>query len=53
MDQEIEKKNFVLNSVHTRPEQQNSEKNSKKIQKIKKSLSDIILSKDGMRWTEK
>ena len=38
------KKNLVSNSVHTRPEQENSQKNSKKIQKIKKPLSHSIFS---------
>ena len=42
------KKKLVPNFVHSRPVQENSEKNSKKIQKIKKSLSDIILSQNGM-----
>ena len=41
------KKNFVPNSVHTRPGQENSEINSKKIQKIKKPLSGIIFSETG------
>ena len=31
---EREKKNLLPNSVHTRPRQENSEKNSKKIEKI-------------------
>ena len=44
-----EKKNFVPISVHTRPGEENSEKNSKKIQKIKKPLSGIIFSQNGMR----
>ena len=43
------KKNLVPNSVHTRPGQENSEKNSKKIQKIEKSLPGIIFSQNGMR----
>ena len=43
---EREEKILVPNSVHTRPGQENSEKNSKK---IKKSLSDIILIQNGMR----
>ena len=47
MDQEIEKKNFVLNSVHTQPEQQNSEKIAKNLKKIKKPLSHIIFSRNG------
>ena len=43
------KKNLDLNSVHTRPGQENSEKNKKKIKKIEKPLSGIIFSKNGMR----
>ena len=43
-----EKKNLVPNSVYTQPRQENSEKNSKKIQKIKKILSGIIFSQNGM-----
>ena len=35
----MEKKNLVPNSVHTRPAQENSEKNCKKIQKLKKKKS--------------
>ena len=53
MGQEREKKILVPNSVHTRPVQENSEKNSKKIQKIKKPLSGIIFSQSGMRLSEK
>ena len=34
---EREKKILLPNSVHTRPRQENSEKNSKKIEKIKKT----------------
>ena len=47
--QESEKKNFLPNSVHTRPRQQNSEKNSKKIEKIQKPLSNINFSQNGIR----
>ena len=51
------KKLLVSNSVHTRPWEENfeekSEKNSKKIEKIKKSLSGIIFSQNGMRQAEK
>ena len=43
------KKNFVPNSIHTWPGEENSEKNSKKIQKIEKPLSGIIFSQNGMR----
>ena len=38
------KKKWVPNSIHTRPRQENSEKNWKKIQKIKKPHSSIIFS---------
>ena len=37
-----EKKILLQNSVHTRPEQENSEKNSKKIEKIIKLLPGIF-----------
>ena len=47
------KKILFSNSIHTQPEQENSEKNSKKIHKIKKPISDIILSQNGLRWAEK
>ena len=50
---EKEKKNLVPNSIHTRPGQENYEKNSKKIQKIVKPLSRVIFSQNGMRQTEK
>ena len=50
---EREKRNLVPNFVETRPGQENSEKYSKKIQKIKKSLSGIIFSQNGMRYAEK
>ena len=51
---EKEKKKILLpNSVHTRLGQENSEKNSKKIEKIKKPLSDIIFSQNGTRLAEK
>ena len=45
---ERRKKILAPNSVHTRPRQENSEKNSKKIQKIKEPLSDIIYSQHRM-----
>ena len=35
------------NSVHARPEQENSEKNSNKIQKTIKPIPDIIFSEHG------
>ena len=42
------KKILVPNSVHTRPRQENSKKNSKKIKKTKKNLfPTIFLSKTG------
>ena len=47
--QESEKKILLPNSVHTRPRQQNSEKNSKKIEKIQKPLSNIYFSRNGIR----
>ena len=40
---------LVPNSVHSWPGQENSEKNSKKIQKIKKPLSGITFSQNEMR----
>ena len=43
---EREKKNLDPNSVHTRLGQENSEK---KYQKIKKPISGIIFSQNGMR----
>ena len=50
---EKEKKILVPNSVHIRPGQENSEKNSKKIQKIKKLNSGIISMQKGLREAEK
>ena len=47
------KKILVPNSVHTRPGQENCEKNSKKFQKIKKPISGNISSQNGMRQAEK
>ena len=47
------KKILPPNSVQTRHGQENSEKNSKKIEKIKKPLSDIIFCQNGMRQAEK
>jgi len=44
-----ENKILVPNSVHTRLGQENSEKNSKKIQKIIKPIPGIIFSQNGMR----
>ena len=41
------KKNFVLNSVPIRPGQENSKKNSKKIQCIKRIILAIFLLKTG------
>ena len=50
--QKIENKILVSNSVHTRPGQENSEKSSKKIQKIIKPLPSNIYSQNGMRSVE-
>ena len=44
--EKAKKKNLVLNSVHTQPGEENSEKNSKKIQK---PLSGVIFRQNGMR----
>ena len=49
----MEKKILGPNSVDTGPRQKNSEKNSKKIQKIKKPPSGNISSQNGMRLVEK
>jgi len=50
---EREKKNLVPNSVRTRPGQENSEKNSKKILKTKNVNSRIISIRKGLREVEK
>ena len=50
---EREKKILVPNSVHTRPGQENSQRNSKKIQKIKKLNSSFISIQKGLREAEK
>jgi len=42
------KKLLVPNSVHTRPGEENSKNNSKKIQRIEKPLSGIISSRIRM-----
>ena len=47
-----EKKILVPNFVHTWPGQENSEKNSKEIQKIIKSHPGIIFSQNGTRKAE-
>ena len=47
------KKILVPNSVHTRPKLENSKKNSKKIQKMKKVYSGIIFSQNAKRLAEK
>ena len=49
----MKEKFLVQNSVQTRPEQENCEKNSKKIQKIIKPLLGISSIQNGMRKTEK
>ena len=43
------KKILVPNSIHTRPGEENSEKNSRQIQNIKKRFSSIIFSQNGTR----
>ena len=53
MGQERGKKILVPNSVPTQPELENSKKESKKIQKIKKVNSDIISIQNGLREAEK
>ena len=49
-----EREKIILepNSAHTRPGGENSEKNSKKIHKIKKQLSSVIFSQNEMRQAE-
>ena len=49
MRREREKTILVPNAVHTRPGQENSEKNSKTIQKFIKPLPGIIFRQNGMR----
>jgi len=46
-----EREKIILhpNSAHTRPGGENSEKNSAKILKIKRQLSGVIFSQNGMR----
>ena len=46
-EKERKKKNLVPNSVYTRPGQENSKKNSKKILKIKKLNSSMISDQKG------
>ena len=43
------KKKLAWNSVQARPGKENSEKNSKKIEKIKKPIWGNISSQNGMR----
>ena len=50
---EREKKILRPNSIHTGPRQENSEKNRKKIRKIKKPLTRIIPNQNGMRLAGK
>ena len=45
---EKEKKSLVPNFVYTRPGEENSENDSKKIQKLKKPLSGFIFGKIGI-----
>jgi len=42
-----EKKLLVPNSVHTRPEDENSENNRKKIKKLKSLFPALFLAKTG------
>ena len=52
--QERDKRMLNPNSAHTRPEGENSEKKfKKKITKLKKQLSGVIFSQNGMRQAEK
>ena len=44
---EREENILVPNSVHSRPGQENSEKNSKKIRKIENPIFGIILARTG------
>ena len=46
---EREKKILVPNSIRPQPRQENSKKNSEKIQKTKKPLSGNISSQNGIR----
>ena len=52
-ESEKKKKKLDPNSVPTQPELENSRKNSKKIQKIKKVISCIISIQNGLREAEK
>ena len=52
-DQEREKIILLPNFIHTRPGQESSEKNSKKIEKIKKVNSGIISIQTGLKEAEK
>ena len=47
------KQNFSPERHSQRPGQENSEKNSKKIQQIIKPLPGIIFSQNGIRYAEK
>ena len=51
--QKEKEKKFIPNSVHTRPQQENSEKNIKKSRKIIKPLPGNFFSQNGMRYDEK
>ena len=53
IDREREKKKFTPEFHSYSTQEENSEKNSKKIQKIKKPLSGIIYSRNWMRKAEK
>ena len=53
MGREIGEKILVPNSVHTRPGKENSEKNNKKLKKLKNLFPALSLAKTGMRYAEK
>ena len=53
LEEKEKKKNLILNSVHTRPEKENSQKNIKKSRKIIKPLPGNFFSQNGMRYDEK
>ena len=48
-----ERKNLDPNSVHTRPGQENYEKNRKKIKKLKNLFPALFLAKTGLHWWRK
>ena len=50
---EKKKKNLVPNSVHTRPGQENFEKNKKKIKKLKNLFPELFQAKTGVDTLKK